>query len=647
MMFPGKAIAGGRYRVLSLIWRSPNAEVWRAIDIRGGIEVAVKAIPVAVGGAVAAEQEAEAAVRVRHPGVISIVETLADETHGYIVMDLAVRSLADHVRLAGPLDGPQTWQLAQAIADVLAVAHRAGVVHRDLKPQNVLVMADGTIRVADFGIARVLTGGHTRSGVFLGTLPFMPPEQRHDPRAVSPATDVYALGVMLAWARTEALPGDLFVPEAQDALRVQLASVGESDDELLELVLACGRYSAEERPQDGAAVQAWLQGRGTLAPLHLVMQAPPVPAAPERAPGEPADAPGGSTRSPQNSRQFGLVVALVGLVAAGLGRWTAAPRGDVQPNSVPNGESLNGDSLAMDPESLQAYLAWNALPVCVDGEHPKVWRNFPARMEDVPTFREATGSAVGDIDGDGYVDLVFVHQLDKVVLAFWGPFDANSWFPAQSSFSAPRIAGRPTLADFDGDGNVDIAAVLAEGMGVQVQRMAGRVPVGEPIAVAQGTEPTSLGATDWDADGRADLAIRLSTGSVVVRRSEGGDFAPPVVIAADADFVTASRDGRVWAVLDDELQVLQNRAPVARYALPAGFRVTSMLPEAASVFLHGESPAGRAMLHVQGDGSMCRYPRAVWWPSSVADLDEDGLLDWAYFQTCSYCTSSYHVGLTR
>lgn len=212
------------------------------------------------GGADAAELEAEAAARVRHPGVVRVYGAFDEAEHGFVVMELARANLHDVIERHGPLDGPTTRAVAAALAEVLAATHAAGVVHRDIKPQNVLVMDDGSVRLADFGIARVHARGHTRTGALLGTLPFMAPEQRRDARDVRPATDVCAWAVLVAWMRTGTMPGELYVPAAIEGLQARLEAVGERDGELLGLLLACGEYAADDRVADGAGLVERVRG---------------------------------------------------------------------------------------------------------------------------------------------------------------------------------------------------------------------------------------------------------------------------------------------------------------------------------------------------------------------------------------------------
>ncbi|MFM2245597.1 MAG: hypothetical protein RL071_1671, partial [Pseudomonadota bacterium] len=259
MLHPGRALFGGRLRVLSLVRRGPACAVWRALDLRDQREVAIKVMPAEAGGPQAAELEADAAARVRHPAVVEVFATFEEDGHGFVVMELAWCNLQDVVERWGPLGAAEARAVGRSLAGALGAAHAAGVVHRDIKPQNVLVRANGELCLSDFGIALVHARGQGKTGALLGTLPFMPHEQRRDARDVLPATDVYAWAVLMAWARTGALPGDLYVAEAQEALRAALAKAGEPDGALADLLVRCGAYSPRDRPRDGAALLAALE----------------------------------------------------------------------------------------------------------------------------------------------------------------------------------------------------------------------------------------------------------------------------------------------------------------------------------------------------------------------------------------------------
>jgi hypothetical protein len=142
--------------------------------------------------------EAEAVARLQHPHIVQIHEV--GEAHGLPYFSLEFcpgGSLADKLKEA-PLAPAEAARLVEQLARAMEAAHQKGVVHRDLKPANVLLAEDGSPRISDFGLARLLdAAGHTATGALLGTPSYMAPEQAGQGKEVGPAADVYALGAIL------------------------------------------------------------------------------------------------------------------------------------------------------------------------------------------------------------------------------------------------------------------------------------------------------------------------------------------------------------------------------------------------------------------------------------------------------------------
>lgn len=150
------------------------------------------------------EREAEVLTRLDHPNIVELLDVVEDGDEVTLVMAyLTGGTLADRVSRHGPAPADEVERLADALGSALAEAHRAGVVHRDIKPGNVLFDADGVPHLADFGVAssRDDTAGLTAVGTVVGTPGFMAPEQARG-EAVAPASDVFALGATLLFAVT-------------------------------------------------------------------------------------------------------------------------------------------------------------------------------------------------------------------------------------------------------------------------------------------------------------------------------------------------------------------------------------------------------------------------------------------------------------
>src|SRR5215471_14357665 len=175
--------------------------------------------------------EARAVAQLSHPNIVTVIDRGEDEGRQYIVFEhVEGENLKELVVRSGRLPLRRAVELALAVADGLAFAHDHGLVHRDVKPQNVLLSREGEVKVTDFGIARSLHVDHgmTQTGTVLGTGEYLAPEQASG-RPVSSATDVYSLGVVL-W---ELLAGD--VPFAGESfVAVALRHVNEPPPHLRE-----------------------------------------------------------------------------------------------------------------------------------------------------------------------------------------------------------------------------------------------------------------------------------------------------------------------------------------------------------------------------------------------------------------------------
>lgn len=200
----GRMLVAQRYRLSESIGRGGMGQVWRATDEALGRPVAVKLLH--RHGATdeqAAERfrlEAHAAAVLSDPHVVAVYDFGHHDDTLFLVMELVEgRSLADELRAHGAMaPGPAADIIKQA-ATGLSAAHRQGVIHRDVKPGNLLLALDGTVKIADFGIARLVAGGDkalTSTGEIAGTSHYLAPE-RAKGRPGGPEADVYALGCVL------------------------------------------------------------------------------------------------------------------------------------------------------------------------------------------------------------------------------------------------------------------------------------------------------------------------------------------------------------------------------------------------------------------------------------------------------------------
>ncbi|MDP9388970.1 MAG: serine/threonine protein kinase, partial [Actinomycetota bacterium] len=200
---------GGRYTLLEPLGRGGMGTVWRGHDELLRRDVAVKQVAVHAGApgspsASARERvmrEAQAAARLSHPASVTVYDVLEEDGSIYIVMELLVAdTLAGVVERAGPLAPADAARLGAELAGVLDAAHRQGIVHRDVKPGNVMVLPSGGVKLTDFGIASVKDDpALTATGQVLGSPSYMAPEQALGERA-GPAADSWGLGATLYFA---------------------------------------------------------------------------------------------------------------------------------------------------------------------------------------------------------------------------------------------------------------------------------------------------------------------------------------------------------------------------------------------------------------------------------------------------------------
>src|SRR3954471_5080121 len=255
-----------RYEIRRRLAVGGMATVYAAIDTRLDRPVAVKVMHPALAAddefVVRFRREAKAAARLSSPTVVNVTDQGQDGGTVFLVMELVEgRTLRDRLRSEGPLPPAEALAVLDPVLEALAVAHAAGYVHRDVKPENVLIANDGRIKVGDFGLARAVDASPltATTGLLLGTVAYLAPEQVR--RGVADArTDVYACGVLLFELLTGRPPfeGDTALSVAYQHLhdRVPAPSTLRSDvpEELDELVRAATEPDPDDRPVDAEAL---------------------------------------------------------------------------------------------------------------------------------------------------------------------------------------------------------------------------------------------------------------------------------------------------------------------------------------------------------------------------------------------------------
>lgn len=272
----------GRYRVLSHIADGGMASVYLALDTRLEREVALKVMR---PGLAADEtfvsrfrREARSAARLSHPHVVAVFDQGEDDGSMFLAMEYVPgQTLREVMQAEGPLTPRAALDIMDPVLQALSAAHRAGIIHRDVKPENVILRDDGTVKVADFGLARAVSTQTTtaQTGMLLGTVAYLSPEQVE--RGIADArSDVYAAGLILfeMLTGTKAFTGDSPIHVAYQHVHGSIPApssrVESVPSELDTLVALATARDPDQRPADaGEFLSEVRKARAALSPTDL------------------------------------------------------------------------------------------------------------------------------------------------------------------------------------------------------------------------------------------------------------------------------------------------------------------------------------------------------------------------------------------
>jgi hypothetical protein len=633
--------ASGRYEVLGAIGEGGTARVLHVVDQHLRVERALKVMVITPSTEARERQEREARVlaQLDDPGIVRVFDTFVEDDRQCVVMQLCAESLAARVERDGPLAPDAIVDLGEVLLEALELAHSHGVVHRDVKPHNVLYSQRGRPLLADFGLAWVHEDPQTlsRTGAMLGTVGFMAPEQRRGEPAGESA-DLYSLAATLAWAATGAHLGDLYSPTTWR--RLQRSGL---PDSLVGWLARAGR-------EDPAARAG---GVGSLRAGQVI-------------PEQSRDA------EPALPRPVGLLRRAAGplLVAALLAAvLVVAPR-------VAREEARAG--LVTDYPGVLVEEAWAALPHCPDLPETVSTARYPTREVQPRGREEASGVEIVDLDGDGHTDLAFSHQLGKGIAIFWGngkrPFWGDEANPADVRMTwvdSLDLRGL-TSGDIDGDGEIDLLAVQTENTGFVVHFGQGARRFSEPVEIFGVGSLKFPRLIDWDSDGVLDLVFLLD-GRAMIRTGTGqGSFGKEVALGNSWSQQLSGFDlstGPILVETTQKRELIIHRPgaealrPAGRPVLPSyvlsdrpglgsGFLLWSNaspsvepLRDLTSVTFRSTRVVGYRLSEAKG-WVRCRaefsLPSRLSGPE-VGDVDGDGVLDFVLVQSGGYMTSSYLV----
>jgi eukaryotic-like serine/threonine-protein kinase len=490
-------VLSGRYRVTRLLGRGGMSAVWLARDDVLDRDVAVKMLHIRRLESAEAverfEREARTLASLTHPGIVTVIDRGDDQGRPFIVFEyVRGRDLRERIADAGRLSLDEVLAIGAQVADALAYAHARGVIHRDVKPHNILLTPDGQPKLTDFGIARVLEQpGLTMEGRVLGTGDYLSPEQAAG-EAIDARADCYALGVVLYLALSGELPyhSDSYVETARQHAHAPIPRVRDLRPEVPERLDEIVHRTLAKRPDDRYPDAAALRDDLRELATELRDDSPdtdeidPVPLAPRPY----APTPGPEHRSVvfhelpsiPGERRRGLRIASIALLIAVLaaGGLLAAylvhvgGSGDAAPTTAPTtGPTTQpvgttpatvvapkltpvklADASSYDPQgdgSESQYLA----PLAIDGSAATAWRtetykgqvNDLAGKQGVGLVLDAGRAVAGrelrvSTPTPGWQARVFLTRSAAI------PADLSGWTEASPPFSMTGATHTVTLA---------------------------------------------------------------------------------------------------------------------------------------------------------------------------------------------------------
>ncbi|MEV7005821.1 protein kinase [Streptosporangium sp. NPDC051022] len=341
-------VLAGRYRALDRLGAGGMGVVWRAVDELLHREVAIKEVLLRPGLSEAERaearertlREARAAARLSHPSIVAVHDVIAQDGRPWIVMDL-VRggSLEQAIRRDGPLPPPRVAAIGLAVLDALSLAHSRGIMHRDVKPANIMLADDGGVLLTDFGIATVEGDAQlTSPDALVGSPGYIAPERLRGEDG--PAADLWSLGASLYAAVEGRGPFQRSVPIATlGAVLTERTPLPSRAGDLAPVLLAVLEKDPRQRPGEAVLRTA----------LRRVAQGlPPGPLSPATGPVTEARAPRPGRRRTGLLAGAGAAVAAAGVAAAVL--LTGGGSGNPSPSSSPTTPDPGAGRFAADPD---------------------------------------------------------------------------------------------------------------------------------------------------------------------------------------------------------------------------------------------------------------------------------------------------------
>jgi serine/threonine-protein kinase len=632
------------YRLDAPLGSGGFAQVWRAVAPDGEV-VALKLLRVEPGTTdnIRARLEGQLRAKISSSHVL-VPHELVEHPSGRIglVMQLCRGSMADYLEQFGPLSAAGVIAVGVELCAGLEAAHAAGIVHRDVKPSNLLVAEDGSVMLADFGIATFIETAQTTSSDVWGSLPFVAPERRYGQRGDA-RSDIYSAGATLIRLARSRLDADPYTSGAVARLRETLPEL------LCDVLLRATAAEPNERYETAASFGAALeQLRAQIPgprPLLRSLRGPESDTAgpPPKLDPAPSD--------PSSTSRWPMIAAMVGglgfvgmvLVAA----WTLREQG----------------LTTMDPPpKLREAASAAAAPAQVS------WCRAPLRVASTNTLlgpRETMDGTFADLDGDAHGDLIFTNQLDETLSIYWGDAHGTE-LRDPTELPVGRSNWRVAVGDLDEDGIPDMLVNAPDRGSIRLFRGLGERRFADPVTIDQTPPTRAVELVDWDADGHLDMVLRTLDDSpcTALRRGHGdGSFDAHHCIGPTSLQQRPVGQHPVAVYRIDDGRVLryqpQTDGSMGPPELLADTRGVGLAPRRSllvgdvdgdlvdELYVQDVGPEGTRVYQLDEDrqAGWCllidKLAIQTGSLSEVSDIDGDGFADFIGRVTCSGCTSNH------
>lgn len=638
MQLPLTHFQQNRFVVISRLGDGGAASVWRVLDTKYDIERAVKILHVTnnSNALLRFEQEVRIMMQLQSPHIVTVFDSFTEEERLHIVMEKCTGSLDTWSHTHGAMPPKLAVTVLIQMLKGLQVAHSKGVIHRDIKPHNILIAEDGTVKIADFGLALLYLSPEslTKTGALLGSLAFMSPEQRINPSEITPASDIYSATMTLVWLLEHRNVADLYLPDTINDLCKTYPKA------LVDIIEKGGKHKPEERfasaqemIQALKSIEASLpESEHSLLGLQLqevsVQELRPSPIAPLVTENQSMEL---KTLHSMRWLLILVVVLLLGIGSALL--WQSFTR-------------------VVVPASVQEEKA--RIPMCKNQV-----QSF-ARMSKLGP-RESVQTAFADINQDGKMDALYVNQYDQNLSMYWG----NAEHKLNDVLEVPfeRSRSRPIIADVNNDGLLDMVSLHIDLQIVQIylaQSTTSWTPPSEDnhTRFFQVPPPYEGMAYDGNKDGLLDLYI--------VAHNIAGDVFEVIWRAGDLEkrftnheFLMAFPSIPVLDPLypfvywmDQGVLYKRDLLNIGTAAIVLAENLNDWHPQQSIVNRKGESElylfdsADILYKWTEAEG-VCQVssipldPRDLNYEESFGYFDDNDLVDIATTRTCMYCTSNH------